>query len=119
MIGLARRVLAFLAAARRAKRSPPVDEALANRRSVKLNGGNGLSSDRPIVVDASGGVAGVAAQYQYLSSRFGRMDQDWVVTRQLHQSNAQGRIIEAFTIALSDGSKKVVYFDITSFYGRV
>lgn len=47
------------------------------------------------------------------------MDQDWVVTRQLHQSNAQGRIIEAFTIALSDGSKKVVYFDITSFYGRV
>lgn len=84
-----------------------------------MRGGNGATPERAIVVKAAGGLAGAAAQYRLLSSRFGQQDHDWTVLRRVHQTNARGRIIEKFVIALPKASNEVVYFDITSHYGRL
>lgn len=98
-----------------------VEDGARNHRTsrrVRLTGGDGRTADRPIVVDAAGSPAGVEAQYRYLSSRFGRMDHDWVVARRVHQTNARGRIVEKFVIAFAEGSNEVIHFDITAYYGR-
>lgn len=59
---------------------------------------------------------GVAAEYQYLEKKFGEREKDWW-RRMQYTINEGDFYYDRIDLAFSDGSEKVIYFDITSFYG--
>jgi hypothetical protein len=60
---------------------------------------------------------GIQAEYAVLGQRFGEIDKDWQVKCRSH-GPVGNRYIEVFTIQLSDGLTKSVYFDISAFFGK-
>lgn len=59
---------------------------------------------------------GVAAEYQYLEDKFGERGKHWW-RRMQYTINEGDFYYDRLDLAFSDGSEKVIYFDITSFYG--
>ncbi len=74
--------------------------------------------DDPIVIsDVAGHIDAVDSEYVYLRSHFGQRGVDWKLkTQSLLEHN--GRMIDAMNIETTDGSKLVVYFDITKYWGQ-
>jgi len=62
-------------------------------------------------------VAGVLAEYQYLSQKFGRRGVDWEVGGQTLLQVGRRRY-DKMDIIVSDGTHEVVIFDITEFFGK-
>jgi hypothetical protein len=79
--------------------------------------GDGATKESAVVINATSSIVGIDAEYQWLTSCFGKQDRDWKVEIRM-QSDDNGRSYETFVIELSDGSSKTIYFDISSFYGR-
>lgn len=93
----------------------PAAESAVPRKII--SGGDGSSLDKALIVNAANSDEGVPAEWRYLVATFGRKDVDWSLDRKLLQES-NGRHYDVFTLKLKDGQKKVVYLDITSFYGR-
>jgi len=85
---------------------------------VRLTGNSGKSmEDAIIILEASNNLEGIAAEYTYLQNTYGRKDQDWKLIRQsLNHSGAKH--YDEMRIRLATGETIIIYFDITSFYGR-
>ena len=60
---------------------------------------------------------GVNAEYHYLTQQFGARDLDWKLERQSLLQTAD-RAYDKMEIVLTDGSRRVVFFDITEFWAR-
>lgn len=79
---------------------------------------NGESIERAIVIDAENEVTGVLAEYEYLEKRFGKRGKDWKLNMQsLIEENK--KMYDMMDLTLSDGTEKTIYFDITSFFGKL
>lgn len=88
-----------------------------NNKLPKISGGDGLTLDSAVIIDATNSILGVVAEYSYIQSLYGKRDKDWsLIFRELEDYNS--KIYEVFTIELSDGNSKKIYFDITSFFGK-
>lgn len=85
---------------------------------VTFQGGSGDTPATAVIIrGAADGVAGVAAEYQYLRGKFGQRDRDWRLKKQeLLQEN--GRVFDVMRLELTDGSRRTLYFDITEFFGK-
>jgi hypothetical protein len=60
---------------------------------------------------------GVTAEYEFIQARYGEVETDWSLEQQTaYQKNS--RTYDKFKIVLSEGVTKLVYFDITNFYGK-
>jgi len=81
------------------------------------SGGDGLSQERPIIINATSSTLGIPAEYDCLRSRFGEKNVDWTLVTRTH-GPVGGREIEAFTIRLRDGTAATVHFDISAFYNK-
>jgi hypothetical protein len=82
-----------------------------------LEEGDGGTKESAVVINATSSIVGIDAEYQWLTTRFGKQDRDWKIDIRM-QSDDNGQSYEMFVIELSDGSSKTIYFDISSFYGR-
>ena len=85
---------------------------------IKFSKNSGESIEDAIkILNASNESEGVTAEYQYLSERYGERGTDWKLERQSLLSE-KGRSYDKMEIALSDGTKKTIYFDISDFFGK-
>jgi hypothetical protein len=72
-----------------------------------------------VIIDAPDHASGVAAEYEYVSQRYGHRGVDWQLSRQtLVKGTAEGRRYDVLTIRLKTGQTTDVHFDITSFFGK-
>lgn len=77
----------------------------------------GSSPDTAIVIKAQNSMEGISQEYQHLEKRFGSQNNAWKMLSRGHRAHGD-RVIDWFNIQLEDGSHRIVYFDITSFYGK-
>ncbi|MFZ3223134.1 MAG: hypothetical protein WA142_08575 [Rugosibacter sp.] len=79
--------------------------------------GDGNTRESAIVINATSSIVGINAEYQWLTSRFGKQDQDWTIEMRMYGKTGD-KSYETFVIELANESSKTVHFDISSFYGR-
>ena len=84
----------------------------------KYTMGKGNSVKNAIVIDSLDTISGVTEEHRHLDLLCSTLDTGV-------ESIAQNLIIEGkkqydkFAIEMNDGSERIVYFDITSFYGKI
>jgi hypothetical protein len=87
---------------------------LLTRDIVTISGGNGESKQEAIIINTSDGDLGVAAEYWYLNYAFGSFKmQD---RRTIHEDDDSS--YDVFAIETSEGTRKVVSFNISEFFGN-
>jgi hypothetical protein len=86
-----------------------VDHILATR--------SGDSKENAYVIEAERTMQGIQAEYAVLGQRFGEVHKDWHLKCRSHGPDGN-RYIEVFTIQLSNGLTRSVYFDISAFFGK-
>ncbi len=75
---------------------------------------DGRSFERAILIEASNTREGIAAEYDHLR----RFYPGWRRTRQaLLRQN--GRVYDELTIVSPENETRLIYFDITNFFGRM
>jgi len=79
----------------------------------KILSGDGSSKEKAIIIIATNEKLGVDAEYDYLNLHY----PEWELDEQTLIAD-QDRQYDIMSIILPDGSKKEIWFDITSFYGR-
>lgn len=79
-------------------------------------GGDGRSGKSPVVVNTIHPLRGVAAEYAWLSERFGEAGVEWHEVNRTHKWH-NGKYYERFTVALlkEGGREQAVFFDVTAF----
>ena len=77
---------------------------------------DGRSPRTAVVITATTAMAGVPAEYAWLTRRFGTMGQDWTVELRSLGRNEAGSTIETFRLQLRGGARVDVHFDISSFH---
>ena len=96
----------------------PASEPQA-KSQITYKGGPGDTPETAVVISgAPNSMAGIAAEYSYLKKKFGRENDDWMLTRQsvLQQ---KGKVYDRMDLDLKNGSKKTVFFDISEFFGKL
>ena len=86
---------------------------------AKYSNHNGKSlKDAIIILDASNTMEGVDAEYDYLNDKYGKQGINWKLKRQslIFQD---GLKYDKMEIILKDGTEKIIYFDITVFFGKL
>ena len=85
---------------------------------VEYAGGDGSSKEKAIIIKgAASSMEGIAAEYQYLSDRFGVRGSDWSLELQ-SLVQEKGKSYDVMNLLLKDGSKLTLYFDISEFFGK-
>lgn len=70
-----------------------------------------------VILNAKNTMEGVNAEYEYLAKKFGIQGKDWRLIRQTFVPYGC-RQYDKIEIELADRTKKIIYFDITSFFGK-
>ncbi|MGB9721581.1 MAG: hypothetical protein ACPL28_08900 [bacterium] len=73
--------------------------------------------DAIIILDTNNTMEGVNAEYEYLTKKFGVQGRDWRLVQQSLVPYG-GKQYDRMEIEFADRTKKTVYFDITSFFGK-
>lgn len=92
---------------------------MLNTPQITFKGGPGDTAASAVIISgASDAMAGISAEYDYLSEKFGRKNVDW---RLKHQTirQVQGKVYDRMELELADGSNKTVFFDISEFFGKL
>jgi len=85
---------------------------------LAFEGGPGDRTKSAVLIrGAPNHLAGVLAEYDYLSKKFGNRDTEWHVTSQT-LLNPGRRYYDRMDIKLSDGTERTIFFEITEFFGK-
>jgi hypothetical protein len=79
---------------------------------VETTGGDGSSSEKAVIVQAPNDEAGVKAEYVWLKQRYPGYR---LVKQHLFDDDQRNHIYDILDIEIADGTKKSVYFEISSF----
>jgi len=86
--------------------------------NVKITGGDGLTIDNAVIITAKSETTGIAAEYDFISSKYGVRNVEWKMLSQSTQSK-KNKTYDVLTIQLTKTDEKLdIYFDITNFYGK-
>ncbi|NQT65319.1 MAG: hypothetical protein HQ554_03980 [FCB group bacterium] len=87
--------------------------------NIKYLGGNGSSMEDAIkITNAGNSENGIASEYAYIEKHYGKRKVDWELIKQIFDKK-NGKMYDILQIQIIlDNQKKVIYFDITDFYGR-
>ncbi len=77
----------------------------------------GSSAEKAIIINEKSSAIGIAEEYLFVQDICGEREIDYVLERQT-QISRDGRDYDVLTIRLKDGSSRVLWFDITSFFGK-
>ena len=89
-----------------------------NEGTLVVTGGPGDAFERPIVIKKTPrGLSAAGAEHLMLDQRFGQRGSDWTLT---HQDSVvrRGRTFDIYTVQLSSGIEKTLYFDVTEWLAR-
>lgn len=78
----------------------------------------GYSRKTAILIDASSLATGLEDQVNWLTENFGEKDTEWKAEQMIQDRAKDGRVFQILDIALADGSKKTIIFDVTSYAGK-
>jgi hypothetical protein len=93
--------------------------AQAGQSSIRFAGGPGDSRANAVIIKgAPDSIVGSRAEYQYLTELFGQRNVAWRLFKQ-ELSQTDDQTFEVLTIDLADGTRRVIYFDITGFFGKL
>jgi hypothetical protein len=81
------------------------------------SGGDGLSVETAVVIEATSSFVGVAAEYEYITKQHGPKGTAWKLESQALVSEG-GKPYDMIKIKLSNGESKSYYFDISRFFGK-
>ncbi|MCY3817866.1 MAG: hypothetical protein OXH52_00675 [Gammaproteobacteria bacterium] len=81
-----------------------------------LSGTQARQADHVVEVGASTARAGIDFEYRWLERHFGTRDKDWSIMERTHGWADDGNAYEIFTVSTREGDRKVISFDISSFY---
>jgi hypothetical protein len=83
---------------------------------ISYVGGPGDSKDTAVLLSASDPTLMISAEYWYLAYHFGRKHEQWSTVRQalLPRDLNEGKMYDMIDIALPDGGRRSVYFDISA-----
>ena len=70
-----------------------------------------------VIRGATDSIAGIQEEYRQLAKMFGKQGRDWDLEFQ-RLAHKGGRDYDDMHIRLADGTKRVVLFDITEFFGK-
>lgn len=87
---------------------------------VSFEGGNGKNFKKAVVIEgAENTKEGVEAEMYYLSAHYGERGKDWIMLSK-GQQEKDGKYYELIEIGLEGKEKsEIIYFDISSFYGKI
>jgi hypothetical protein len=110
-------LLSFVLAACQAPSAGPRPSAALRPASadnrISFRGGDGSSFESAIIIHAPDNASGVRAEYDYIKRRYPGYR---FVGQAL--ANRSGKVYDIMTFFSADGKKRVLYFDITQFFGR-
>jgi hypothetical protein len=90
-----------------------------NEGTLVVSGGPGDSPQTAIVIKKTPrGLGAGAAEAMLLQKWFGERGRAWTLTRQ-ELLQAGGRTYDVYEVALNDGSRRHLYFDITDWLARL
>ena len=93
--------------------------AAAKAGPARYEGGSGDSPDAAVIIrGALNSVAGIDAEVRYLGQRCGRQTVDWRLIKQ-DLINHGDRILDEISLKISHDGKRIIYFDITEFSGKL
>jgi hypothetical protein len=81
-------------------------------------GRSGESTEEAIIIRADNTAEGIRREYQWLERTFGARGVDWQLVVQVLLHDAD-RYYDMLRIRLADGTEKEIYFDITTFFGKL
>lgn len=79
--------------------------------------GDGSSAGKAVVIKAVSSIIGMSEEYDYLERMCGKMDVDYTCEMQ-RQKSIKGRHYDIMSIKMKDGTERMFWFDITSFFGK-
>lgn len=87
---------------------------------VRFEGGNGKNFKKAVVIKGAENTReGVDAEMYYLKAHYGERGKDWIMLSK-GQQEKDGKYYELIEIGLEDKKKsEIIYFDISSFYGKM
>ncbi len=94
------------------------NKLLFNKGDIEVWGGTGTSTDDPLVIlGAKNSSLGVAIEYMYIESIYGKRESDWKLIMQslIRKDN---KSFDCIQIKLKSGEEKRIYFDISDFFGK-
>ena len=79
---------------------------------------NGDSIDNAIIIGATNSIEGVFQEHQYIDRICGSND---IGVKSVEQNliKENQKIYDKFVIKMMDGTEKIMYFEISSFFGRI
>lgn len=80
-----------------------------------INQSSGSTSEPIVLIHAQDSATGVAAEYDWIESRFGERGRDWQFISQRLTRLDPGRWLDVIDIELPDGTALELRFDITEF----
>ena len=90
-----------------------------NEGTLVVTGGPGDSPQTAIVIRKTPrGLSAAGAEYMLLQRWFGRRGTAWTLTKQ-ELLQADGKTFDVYEVALSDGSTRRFFFDVTEWLGRL
>ena len=86
----------------------------AKLKGVSYAGGDGSSIERAVIIKATDSLAGVRAELKWIRRNY----PNWQLEQQ-SELKVKGRVYDKMDFIAPDGRRKTLYFDITSFYGKL
>jgi hypothetical protein len=85
-------------------------------KNVTFSGGDGSSFNKAIIIKAKNSTDGIAAEYKYVSKKYGRRGVDW---KMIQQSLSYNKKKPYDILKINYKEKEInIYFDISSFFGK-
>ena len=93
-------------------------DSLEEKMQISSNNNKGDSIENAIVIDAPDAITGVALEHGYLDEMVSTLEANLKsIDQNLVIEN--GRQFDRFVVTMNDGSERILYFDISSFFGKI
>ncbi len=89
------------------------DDGWPKLKGVSVEGGDGSSVERAVIIKAPDNVAGIRAEYDWIKKNH----PDWQLIKQ-SVLNTGGKMYDRMDFRTPDGRRATLYFDITDFFGK-
>ena len=85
----------------------------SSKHSIASSNQNGSSFETAIVIQETHETPGVRVEYKWIADHY-----PGYKTKMQALQNKNGKSYDVLTIVTSDGAEKVIYFDISNFFGK-
>jgi tetratricopeptide (TPR) repeat protein len=100
------------------KQAEEITKKLVETQSPRIIEKSGKTLEEAVIIMAQNSKQGIQAEYDYLNRRFGLRGKDWKLIRQ-SLMREKDKVYDKMDLEFPDGTTLTLYFDITSFFGKL